>query len=423
MAINITFRSPNYSPRGGRPISLLVLHATAGSARSALAWLTNSRARVSAHYVIDKQGQIYQLVPDEHAAWHAGRASWRNETDINAISIGIELENANTGHDPYPPEQIDALVQLASEKVAQYRIEPDMVVRHRDIAVPRGRKTDPAGFPWAEFRSRLFPQSPPPPERPPRPAPLPDPRTALAQALRAEAYRQVGAIDRPDWAMSRVARDEALGLPISASFDITVGGNSYIAQPFGKDTLISPIGDWQRVDRLGGLLAPEQQPLREVLLRAVYEQAGETYHPDWAFHQYALRTPLGPPLGPSFRFTIDGQAFVAACYALDTIYSPVDRWKEIGRLSVLTRGAASAPRQALIDALLDQLYRRVGNQFRAEWPFHNYALREQLGAPLGRSFRLSIEGHDYTAEAFALDVVYAEIGNGKELGRLSTLRE
>lgn len=71
-------------------IDMLVIHATAGSARSALAWLTNPAAKVSAHFVIDKTGRIYQLVPDELAAWHAGRAAWRGATDINAISLGIK---------------------------------------------------------------------------------------------------------------------------------------------------------------------------------------------------------------------------------------------------------------------------------------------------------------------------------------------
>ncbi len=68
MMIDTTFTSPNHSSREGKPITMLVLHATAGSARSALAWLTNPAARVSAHYLIDKRGHIYQLVADRMAA-------------------------------------------------------------------------------------------------------------------------------------------------------------------------------------------------------------------------------------------------------------------------------------------------------------------------------------------------------------------
>ena len=422
MLVDLTIRSPNHSPRHGRPITMLVVHATAGSARSALAWLTNPLSRVSAHYLIDKTGHVYQLVPDDRAAWHAGRASWRGETAINEISIGIELENANDGKDPYPPEQIEALLTLAREKVAHYHIAPDMVVRHRDIALPPGRKTDPAGFPWAEFLSRLFPASAPPPERPPRPAPPREGQHALAEQLRAEAYRQVGAIERPDWAMSRVAKAEGLGLPIGPSFDLAVAGRTYVAQSFGKETLASPIGDWQHIERLSALVAPEQQPLRDALLQAVYAQADETYHPDWAFHQYALRMPIGPPLTASFRVAVEGQTFVAACYALDTIYSPVGQWREIGTLTdVFAEPAPGKARAALAQALLERLYGRVGSQPRPDWPLYQYALRERLGAPLGRTFRVSVEGHDYVAEAYALDVIYCPVGAWKTIARLSEL--
>src|SRR5262245_34403190 len=117
ISVDLSVRSPNFSARGDHRITMLVVHATAGSARSALAWLTTPLSRVSAHYLIDKGGHIYQLVPDERVAWHAGRASWHDVKAINEISIGIELENANDGRDPYPPQQIDALLALAAEKV------------------------------------------------------------------------------------------------------------------------------------------------------------------------------------------------------------------------------------------------------------------------------------------------------------------
>ncbi|MBK9714450.1 MAG: N-acetylmuramoyl-L-alanine amidase [Kouleothrix sp.] len=417
-----TVRSPNYGARGGRDIAMLVVHATAGSLRGALAWLTNAAARVSAHYLIDKQGQVYQLVPDELAAWHAGRAGWRGETAINEISLGIELENANDGRDPYPAGQVDALLRLARDKVARYQIAPAMVVRHRDVAQPPGRKSDPAGFPWAEFIRQLFPQQPASPdERPPRPPSPGDGPVGLARALRAEAYRQVGATDRPEWAMHRLARAEGLGLPVGPSFELAVAGRAYIAQPFGRETLLSPIGDWQRVVRQAALAAPEQQPLREALTQAVYAQAGETYRPGWALHQYAERAPLGPPLGPGWRVGAAGQDYVAACYALDTIFSPAGSWREIARLSELLARPAAGPKSALAEALQEQLYRRAGSRLRADWQIHRYALAQSLGAPLGPSFRVALDGRDYVAEAFALDVAYCEVGDWKSIARLGAL--
>ena len=415
MLIETAIRSPNHGPRGEQSISMIVLHATAGSASSALAWLTNPAARVSAHYLIEKSGHTYQLVDDEHAAWHAGRASWHGQTAINECSIGIELVNQNNGRDGYPPEQIQALLELTQAKVAQYRIGPTMVTRHLDVALPRGRKTDPAGFPWSEFVAHLFPQAPPPNERPPRPAPLPGP--TLAKNLLAEAYRQVGAVEQQDRAIPRVARADALGMPIGPSFEISVAGRFYTAQSFGRETLLSPTGDWQRVERLSALNAPEQQPLREALLQGIYHQVGETYHPDWAFHQYALRTPLGPPLGPSARLVVEGQQFSAACYALDVIYCPVERWKAIERLSAIRSDPRRRPLAQVLEAhWADQ----IGGHARPEWPLYQYALREALGAPLSPSFRMSDNQRDYVAEAFALDIIYCEIGNWKEISRLSS---
>src|SRR5689334_13152641 len=140
MDIDSAVRSSNYGPRNNQSISMIVLHATVGSAASALAWLTNPAARVSAHYLIEKSGHTYQLVADEYAAWHAGRASWYGQTAVNECSLGIELVNDNSGHDGYPPEQIDALLELTQAKVAQYQIAPNMVTRHLDVAIPRGRK-------------------------------------------------------------------------------------------------------------------------------------------------------------------------------------------------------------------------------------------------------------------------------------------
>lgn len=416
IAINTSIRSPNYGSRSGRSISMIVLHATAGTARSALAWLTNPAARVSAHYLIDKGGQIYRLVPDEYAAWHAGRAAWRGETAINEISLGIELENANTGRDPYPTAQLHALIQLTREKVAQYGIAPDMVVRHLDVAIPRGRKNDPAGFPWAEFLHHVFAEAPI--AMPDRPTP-PTRRAAFSQVLLSEAYRQVGAVEWPDWAMTRTARMAHLGLPVAPSFEVTVAGRNYIGQSFGRETLVSPIAEWKRVDRLSMLTAPEQQPLREALLQAIYAQAGETYRPDWAFHQYALNESIGPPLSASFRVRVGSDEWVAAIYALDVLYSPVGRWKEIGRLSELVKERSE--RASLAQALLERLYERAGSRWRPTWPSQQYALRECLGAPLGPSFRVSFDGRDYVAEAFALDVLYCAIGEWDNVQRLSEL--
>src|SRR5262245_36831433 len=74
-------------------------------------------SRVSAHYVVDEAGKIYNLVPEEHRAWHAGASSWEGEGDVNARSIGIEIVNG--GHDFDLPDftdaQIEAVIALVGD--------------------------------------------------------------------------------------------------------------------------------------------------------------------------------------------------------------------------------------------------------------------------------------------------------------------
>lgn len=153
--------SPNHSSRNGTPISMLVLHATVGSGASALAWLTNPASRVSSHYLIFKSGTIYRLVDDDRAAWHAGRSNWHGVTDVNAVSLSIELENRNDGKDVYPPAQLNSCRDLCRALITRYAIERGDVVRHLDIAIPRGRKTDPKGFPnWSSWVDSLYADAP-----------------------------------------------------------------------------------------------------------------------------------------------------------------------------------------------------------------------------------------------------------------------
>ncbi len=418
MNLDPSYRSPNYGSRGGRSISMVVLHATVGSARSALAWLTNPAARVSAHYVIDKLGKVYHLVDDQYAAWHAGRAVWHGETAINEISLGIELENANDGHDPYPSEQIDALALLVQEKVTTYKIVPGMVVRHIDVALPHGRKSDPAGFPFAAFLARVFPDAVSPTLPTPRPTPPALLNDELANQLQTEAYQQVGAPGQQYWSLGRAAMLAGLGMPVGPSFEIRVGNRRYAAQSFGRDTLFSPLGSWNTIERLSALRSPERRNLRDALLAAMYTQAGETYRPDWAMHQEAQRLEIGPPLDRGQRLMANGQEYIAACYALDVLYSPVGQWQTIGRLSQL---GDQEPQAALRAALYNRWCTRIGVPARKEWVLHQEALRVGLGAPLGPSFRVQIEHRSYAAEAFALDVLACEIGAWSPLMRLSEL--
>ena len=140
----------NYSnrPAGVQP-GAVIYHDTGGSCESALQWFANPKSGVSAHYVIARDGRVYTCVAEDKKAWHAGSSILFGIPDLNAWSIGIELEDKLNIDDPYPIEQIESLLELATEISGRYRIPINRHVGHDMIAVPRGRKVDPgADFDW-----------------------------------------------------------------------------------------------------------------------------------------------------------------------------------------------------------------------------------------------------------------------------------
>ncbi len=146
--------SPNFRETAGRKISCIVIHATATEKiASPLAWLCNPDSKVSAHYLIDTNGDIYHLVLDEHIAWHAGVSEWKGRDGVNPISIGIELVNLNDGQMEYPKEQVFVCAKLCKYLQAEHGIATKDIVSHADVAP--GRKDDPLGFDWDAFRESL----------------------------------------------------------------------------------------------------------------------------------------------------------------------------------------------------------------------------------------------------------------------------
>jgi N-acetylmuramoyl-L-alanine amidase len=131
------------------PKELIVLHATAGT--DSRRWLsTDPNSSVSAHRLIAKDGTIYKIVPDEFVAHHVGRSrlgALPQYQGLNEEALGIELENLNTGTDPYPLPQLHACVRQVVEWWGAYGFLP--LLYHRQIDTLG--KTDPRGFPRAEF--------------------------------------------------------------------------------------------------------------------------------------------------------------------------------------------------------------------------------------------------------------------------------
>ena len=145
--------SDNFGPRrDGAVPDIVVLHYTAmASAEGARDWLCHPDAGVSAHYVIGRQGTVWQLVREDMRAWHAGLGAWGSITEVNSRSIGIEI--ANTGAEPFPEPQMAALETLLAGILKRWRIPPERVIGHSDMTP--GRKIDPGPrFDWARLARR-----------------------------------------------------------------------------------------------------------------------------------------------------------------------------------------------------------------------------------------------------------------------------
>ncbi|MBB5744497.1 N-acetylmuramoyl-L-alanine amidase [Brevundimonas variabilis] len=152
--------SPNFDSRRSPP-DLILLHYTGmQTGEAAVARLRDPAAKVSSHYVVDEDGSILRLVPEERRAWHAGLSFWRGETDINAVSIGIEIVNPGHefGYRDFPDSQIASVIALIDDIRMRWSVTDARILGHSDVAPTR--KTDPGErFPWkrlAEHRQGLW---------------------------------------------------------------------------------------------------------------------------------------------------------------------------------------------------------------------------------------------------------------------------
>lgn len=165
----IRLPSPNFGPRpAAADIDLIVVHSISlppghygGTAVQALFtntldWDAHSYyqsirgLQVSAHFYIQRGGQIWQFVDCDQRAWHAGASCYRGRNQCNDDSIGIELEGLEG--DTFEPGQYTALAVLCNDLMQRYPIAH--IAGHEHIAP--GRKADPGpGFEWIQLRAAL----------------------------------------------------------------------------------------------------------------------------------------------------------------------------------------------------------------------------------------------------------------------------
>ncbi|QOY94500.1 N-acetylmuramoyl-L-alanine amidase [Massilia sp. UMI-21] len=154
--IDTTYNAKGQSSRA----RFLVLHYTVSDNPSSIKILTEKE--VSAHYLVTNHAQpiIYRLVDENRAAWHAGNSSWKNYTQLNNSSIGIEIVNPGWTSTPdggrmfypFPQAQVEALIPLLKDIVQRHGIAPENVLGHSDIAPQRKQDPGPL-FPWARLAS------------------------------------------------------------------------------------------------------------------------------------------------------------------------------------------------------------------------------------------------------------------------------
>lgn len=141
---NFSLRKPNY----------VILHHTAqNSVEHTLKTFTLTRTSVSSHYVIGRDGEIFQMLNDYYRGWHAGAGKWGNDTDLNSASIGIELDN--NGYEPFSEAQVESLLKLLKVLKERHGIPTANFIGHSDIAP--SRKVDPnVTFPWKKLAEKGF---------------------------------------------------------------------------------------------------------------------------------------------------------------------------------------------------------------------------------------------------------------------------
>jgi N-acetylmuramoyl-L-alanine amidase len=154
--INTSHYSTNFTKkiRNYKDIKILVIHYTGMQSKiESINRLLSPKHKVSCHYLIDRQGKIYQMVEDKKIAWHAGKSRWKNFINLNKNSIGIELVNKGHefGYEKFTNKQIKNLIKLCLKLKKKYNIKNSNIVGHSDIAPLR--KIDPGEkFPWQQLK-------------------------------------------------------------------------------------------------------------------------------------------------------------------------------------------------------------------------------------------------------------------------------
>jgi beta-lactamase class A len=129
------------------PVSALILHHTSQPTdEECIALFQKPESRVSSHFLVGRDGRLYQFVSLEHRAWHAGPSVLHGRLALNRTSIGVEITGDGNKY-PFTPAQIETVVRLVGVLTAMFDIPAPWIAGHEHIAPDR--KDDPGAlFPW-----------------------------------------------------------------------------------------------------------------------------------------------------------------------------------------------------------------------------------------------------------------------------------
>mgnify|MGYP001418412729 FL=1 len=150
-----SYFSPNYSKktRLKKDIKFVIIHYTGMQSEiESFKRLMDPQYKVSSHYLINRKGEIIQMVKEKNIAWHAGKSRWKKFKNLNNYSIGIELVNKGHqfGYQNFSRQQISSLIKLCTKLKKKYLIKKENFLGHSDIAPLR--KADPGEkFPWKKL--------------------------------------------------------------------------------------------------------------------------------------------------------------------------------------------------------------------------------------------------------------------------------
>ena len=147
--------SPNIDDRPiGTKVDCIVLHATVEPTLEGTRkiFLDNLR-KVSAHFVVGREGEVLQMVPVEKRAWHAGKSVLMGKEHVNDFSVGVEIVNLNDGKQPFTDSQYQSVAGIVRLVRSKFPVPDERIVSHAQIALPQGRKSDPLGLDFERVKA------------------------------------------------------------------------------------------------------------------------------------------------------------------------------------------------------------------------------------------------------------------------------